>query len=228
MLNSLEVTGRASTHVADVPELGCTVHRDVVGPLRTLHAAARADGIELAIVSSFRGFDRQVDIWNAKYRGDRPLYDRGGCLLDRTCLDAAGLVDAILAWSALPGASRHHWGTDFDVVDGAAIAGGYKPQLRPQEFAPGGVFARLDAWLAANLARFGFFRPYRTDRGGVQPEAWHLSFARTASIAIEELSLEVLIEAVSASSMHGREVVLARIPELYERFVRRIDPPDRG
>ncbi|MGH8311064.1 MAG: D-alanyl-D-alanine carboxypeptidase family protein, partial [Steroidobacteraceae bacterium] len=74
MLNSLEVTGRASTHVADVPELGCTVHRDVVGPLRTLHAAARADGIELAIVSSFRAFDRQVDIWNAKYRGDRPLY----------------------------------------------------------------------------------------------------------------------------------------------------------
>jgi hypothetical protein len=39
------------------------------------------------------------------------------------------------------------------------------------------------------------------------------------------LSLEVLLDAVSASSMLGREAVLARIAELYERYVMRIDPP---
>ncbi len=33
-------------------------------------------------------------------------------------------VAAILVWSALPGASRHHWGTDCDVIDAAALPPG--------------------------------------------------------------------------------------------------------
>jgi len=225
MLNPLELTGRASTHVMALPELGCTVHAGVVEPLRALHEAARADGVELKVVSSFRPFDRQVEIWNAKFLGSRPLHGRDGRLLDRAQLDPNALIDAILAWSALPGASRHHWGTDVDIAGGAAMAAGYQAQLLPEEFAPGGVFVALNAWLEANLPRFGFFRPYRTDRGGVQPEAWHASFAPVASVAIDALSLEVLIEAIAASSMFGRDVVLARIPELYERYVRGFDPP---
>ena|SRR5688572_4598848 len=225
MLNRLELTGRAASHVTAVPELGCIVHREVAASLLSMQAAARADRVEIGIASSFRAFDRQVDIWNTKFTGARPVYDRSGVLLDRSRLDAVALIDAILAWSALPGASRHHWGTDVDVVDAAATAAGYRPQLLPHEYAPGGVFFALDTWITANAKRFGFFRPYRTDRGGVQPEPWHLSFAPIASIALEALSLEVLIEAVGASIMHGREVVLARIPELYERYVRRIDSP---
>jgi LAS superfamily LD-carboxypeptidase LdcB len=225
MLNRLELTGRAATHVVHLPELSCTVHHDVAAPLTAMRAAARAEGLEIGVASSFRDFERQVGIWNAKFRGDRKLYDREGVLLAHSSLDAVALIDAILAWSALPGASRHHWGTDFDVVDAAIVASGYRPELLPHEFAPGGVFARLDAWIGVNAARFGFFRPYRTDRGGVQPEAWHLSFAPVASAALGEFSLEVLIDAVSASSMLGREAVLARIAELYERYVMRIDPP---
>ena len=225
MLNPLELTGRASTHVEEVPELGCTVHRSMLDPLRAMVARARADGLEIAIASSFRPFQRQVDIWNAKYRGERALYARDGRRLEHALLDPSALIDAILAWSALPGASRHHWGTDIDVVDGSVVAAGYKAQLLPHEFAPGGVFAGLDAWITANAARFGFFRPYRTDRGGVQPEAWHLSFAPAASPALATFSLEVLIEAVASSTVLGREGVLARLPEIYERYVMRIDPP---
>lgn len=226
MLDPLELTGRSSTHVVELPELGGTVHREAAEALHALHAAARADGIEIGLASSFRAFDRQVDIWNAKYRGQRTLFDRNGEPLDHGSLDEPQLVDAILAWSALPGASRHHWGTDIDVVDAAVVARGYRPQLLPREFAPGGAFARLDVWLSANAGRFGFFRPYRTDRGGVQPEAWHLSFAPVATAALDALTLGVLVEAVSASSILGREAVLARIPELYERYVCRIDPPE--
>jgi LAS superfamily LD-carboxypeptidase LdcB len=225
MLNPLELTGRAATHVVGVPELGGTLHRGAAQAARELRDACRASGIELAITSSFRSFDRQVQIWNAKYTGERPVLTRDGRPFDRTRADPNALVDAILAWSALPGASRHHWGTDFDVVDGSVVAGGYRPQLVPEEYAPGGVFERLGAWLDANLARHGFFRPYRREREGVQPEAWHLSYAPIAIAALAELSLEVLIDAVAASSMHGRDVVLARIPELYERYVKDIDPP---
>lgn len=226
MLNPLELTGRVSTHVVALPELGCTLHHEAAEAVTGLHRAARAAGIELAIVSSFRTFDRQVQIWNAKYAGERPVHARDGSLFDRTRADPNALVDAILAWSALPGASRHHWGTDFDVVDGSVLASGYQPQLVPEEFARGGVFARLAAWLDGNLGAHGFFRPYRTPRDGVQPEAWHVSYAPIATGALTALSLEVLIEAVASSGMHGREVVLARIPELYERYVKGVDPPE--
>ena len=172
MFNSLELTGRCSTHVREVPELGCILHAEAVPQVLAMRAAARAVGIELAIVSSFRDFDRQMALWNAKYSGARQLLDRDGRELTHALLSESALIDAILIWSALPGASRHHWGTDLDVIDRAAVAPDYRPQLVPAEFGSNGPFARLDAWLAANMAKFGFFRPYSTDRGGVQPVSY--------------------------------------------------------
>jgi hypothetical protein len=97
--------------------------------------------------------------------------------------------------------------------------------LVPAEFASDGPFARLDAWLAANMATFGFFRPYTTDRGGVQPEPWHLSFAPIAQPALAALTLPVLTAALEASALRGRAAVLARLPEIYAQYVTAIDPP---
>jgi LAS superfamily LD-carboxypeptidase LdcB len=225
MLNSLELTGRADSHVEEVASLGGAVHRSVVGALTALREAARQDGIDLWVVSSFRGFGHQTAIWNAKFSGERRLLDRQGQPIDPATLDNRALIDAILIWSALPGASRHHWGTDVDVIDRAALPAGYAPQLVQQEFAAGGVFESLGVWLARNLTRFDFFRPYNTDRGGVMPEPWHISYAPVAVPALEALSLEILLEAVATSSMLGRENVLQRLPELYARYVLAVDEP---
>jgi len=225
MLNSLELTGRTASHVQPVRELEATLHPEVADAALALREAARADGIEVAIVSSFRDFTRQVAIWNAKYRGERPLLDRQGNPLVAAALSERARVDAILLWSALPGASRHHWGTDIDVVDRAAVPEGFRPQLTAAEFATGGPFLRLNDWLTLNMARFGFFRPYTVDRGGVQPEPWHLSYAPVAAPALRALSLEVLMEAVAGASMDGRENVLIRLPELYSRYVMSVDAP---
>jgi len=225
MFNSLELTGRASTHVREFPELGCILHQDAALQALAMRAAARTVGIELAIVSSFRDFDRQLVLWNAKYDGERQLLDRDGRALSHAQLSESARIDAILIWSALPGASRHHWGTDMDVVDRAAVAPDYRPQLIPAEFAGNGPYARLDAWLAANMGTFGFFRPYTTDRGGVQPEPWHLSFAPVAEPALAALTPQILRAALAASALRGREAVLARLPEIYTRYVSAIDPP---
>jgi LAS superfamily LD-carboxypeptidase LdcB len=225
MFNSLELTGRCSTHVREIPELGCILHSEAALQALAMRAAARTAGIELAIVSSFRDFDRQLVLWNSKYSGERQLLDRDGRVLSHARLSESALIDAILTWSALPGASRHHWGTDMDVVDRAAVAADYRPQLVPAEFAANGPFARLDAWLAANMETFGFFRPYTTDRGGVQPEPWHLSFAPVAEPALAALTPQILSAALAASGMHGRELVLARLPQIYTRYVTAIDPP---
>jgi LAS superfamily LD-carboxypeptidase LdcB len=225
MLNSLELTGRATTHVRPVPELACTLHYDAVAATLALREAAAADGIDLAVVSGFRDFARQVTIWNSKFRGERPLLDRFERAIDATCLDDRARVDAILLWSALPGASRHHWGTDIDVVDRAATAADYRPRLTAEEFAPSGPYSRLDGWLAANLQQFGFFRPYAVDCGGVQPEPWHLSYAPVAVPALAALTPEVLTEAVASSSILGRKHVLARVAELHSRFVASVSSP---
>ena len=219
-MNALELTGRARTHVIEVPELGCSVHRDVVAPLLDLAAAARAEaGIELSVVSAFRDFGRQCDIWNAKWRGERALLDRSGRPLAAQGLDTDARIDAILAWSALPGASRHHWGTDLDVIDRVALPSGYRPQLVPQEYEPGGVFGRLGAWLAASIGRFGFYRPYSRDLGGVQPEPWHLSHAATARPACAALTVEVMAEAIGSAEIEGRARLLERMADIRARFV---------
>jgi LAS superfamily LD-carboxypeptidase LdcB len=225
MLNPLELTGRASTHVSEVPELGATLHKEAAAAALALREAARADGLELEIVSSFRDFSRQEAIWNGKYLGERPLLDRSERPVDITALDERGIVDAILLWSALPGASRHHWGTDMDVVDRSAVGPDYRPRLTASEFSGDGPFTRLDSWLGANMRRFGFFRPYTKDRGGVQPEPWHLSFAPVAVPALAALTQDVLMEAIATSSMYGREHVLGRLPELHSRFVRAVSSP---
>lgn len=225
-LDERELTGRARSHVIELGMPPCTLHREAAEPFLAMRAAAAAAGIDLVPVSSFRDFDRQLAIWNAKFCGERTLYDAVGRALDRSRLDPGALIDTILIWSALPGASRHHWGSDLDVIDRAALPPGYEPQLLPHEFAPGAPFAALDAWLAENAGRFGFFRPYASFRGGVRPEPWHLSFAPVAEPALEALSVECLAATLEASDMAGLEAVLGRLPELHARYVRAVDRPD--
>ena len=223
MLNSQQLTGRAATHIREAPDLQARLHSEVIEPARALCAAAAKSGSELVIASSFRDFDRQVAIWNAKYRGERPLLDRHGEPLDALKLDERARVDAILLWSALPGASRHHWGSDFDVFDRAAITADYRPQLTVAEFTGDGPFASFSDWLGLNLAQLGFFRPYSTDRGGVHPEPWHLSYAPVSGPALPRLTLDVLYEAIDNSELLGREHVLTRLPEIHAKYVMAVD-----
>ena len=225
MLNSLEMTGRSRTHIDAAVEFGCLLHPAAYQALREMRAAALAAGIELSVVSAFRDFERQLLIWNAKFRGERPLLDRNGIELRRDSLDDSQAIDAILCWSALPGASRHHWGSDFDVIDRRRIPEGYSVALVPGEFAAGGIFAPLDRWLETHMRDFGFFRPYRIDRGGVRPEAWHLSFAPVAVPTLQDLTLEILREALQEAAIDGRELLLERLPEIYYRYVQGVDSP---
>ena len=78
MLNELELTGRATTHVDQRDELGAAIHRDVLKPFLAVKVAAARAGIDLEIASGFRDFGAQLRSWNMKYRGERPLYDAAG------------------------------------------------------------------------------------------------------------------------------------------------------
>ena len=224
-MNELELTGRARTHVVELMDPPCTLHFEAAASFLAMRDAASVDGFALTPRSSFRDFDAQLKIWNGKWLGERPIYDRQGVLLERSQLSDAQTVEAILNWSAVPGGSRHHWGSDVDVFDAASMPPGYQLQLIPAEYAPDGVFARFSAWLDQHMGRYGFFRPYRTDRGGVSPEPWHISYAPVSLSALESLSLSTLRHVLEASSIAGKAHVLARLPEIYTRFLLAIDPP---
>ena len=224
-MNAAELTGRTSTHVAEVIDAGVYLHVQVAAPFMNLRRRALGEGIDLVAVSAFRDFERQLAIWNGKYRGERPLYDAAGQLLRAQKLGGRERVEAILHWSALPGASRHHWGTDVDLIDRSAIESGSVALLTAAEYASGGPFAPLAAWLEENAAQFGFFRPYRGVRSGVQPEPWHFSFAPLAEGARRALTPAILREAIEAAPLLGKEHVMPALEDLHARYVAAIDLP---
>ena len=228
-MNELELTGRARTHIEQIDDPLTALHRDVVEPFRALREAAARDGLDVMPFSAFRDFNQQVEIWNRKFRGERPLYDRAGKVREHAELTEAQLVDAILVWSAVPGASRHHWGSEIDVYDRAAMPEGYRVELLPEEYAPGGVFERLTQWLDANLGRFDFYRPYDRDRGGVYPEPWHISYAPVSSAALLALTPEVVARALQQEPVLGKGLVMQRLPEIWRTYVANVATvPVRG
>jgi len=218
-----QLTGRVRTHLRELRDPPCALHSEVISPFLAMRAAAAADGIELVAFSSFRDFDRQLGIWNGKFRGERPIQDRSGKPLDALALSPAERVAAILWWSALPGASRHHWGTDFDVLDARAMPEGYKLRVVPEEYQADGIFHRLTHWLDAHMHAYGFFRPYTTDRGGVAPEPWHLSYATVAGHAQAAFTVENLRAVLAQSAIEGKEEVLAALESNYANYVLNVD-----
>lgn len=130
---------------------GVPVHRSLLDPLAELTARAAARGFELALASGFRSIERQCHIWNAKANGQRSVLDDAGVPLDIADLEPEALMFAILRWSALPGTSRHHWGTDVDVYDRAALPAGESLQLTLAECR--GPFAAFHQWLDGELAQ---------------------------------------------------------------------------
>lgn len=219
VLSDLELTGRASSHVQQCEQPRCTLHRDAFSALQAMSRAALADGIEIVPVSSFRSFEQQLWIWNAKYQGERILRGRDNSVLDSAALSPAERVAAILVWSALPGASRHHWGSDCDLVDRRTAPAQGPIDLLDVDFAPGGRYAALNDWLGERAADYGFFRPYDQDRGGVLPEPWHLSFAPVAGPAQAAMSVGLLRSALAQAPLQGAEIVAQQLPELFGRYV---------
>ena len=212
----------------DAESLSARVHHDVIKPFLQLKDDAERAGFDLQVLSGYRSFEKQLSIWNRKATGKLAVLDSDAVPMDIGRLSARELVFAILRWSALPGASRHHWGTDLDVYDEAARPQGYEIELIPEEVESGGMFGRLHGWLderIAAAAAFGFFRPYDRDRQGVAPERWHLSHGPTAMTYERRLTTELLRETIERADLELKEVVLENLDEIYERFVININQP---
>nr|WP_315178234.1 M15 family metallopeptidase [uncultured Cardiobacterium sp.] len=219
MFSDLELTGRARSHIIQYTSPRFAAHPQAAEAFMAMRAAAQKDGIDMVPFSTFRDFNTQLRIWNYKYIGKKPLYDADGQVRERNGMTEEQIIRHILDWSALPGGSRHHWGTEIDVVDAAVMPTGYQPKLLPIEVEEGGIFYALHQWLDDNIHRFGFFRPYQKQQGGMFPEPWHLSYASLSTQAMKELSPELLADTLRETEILGKETVLSLLPEIYQNHI---------
>lgn len=139
---------------------GMWLRQDAYDSFVAMHAAAAADGVELVIVSAHRDYRKQRRIWQTAWQ------NRAG-----THPDALQRARKILQYKAMPGASRHHWGTEVDLN---SLQNGWF------EFGRGLALYR---WLSEHAAAFGFCQVYgpREHRGdGYLEEKWHWSYLPAA------------------------------------------------
>jgi len=203
------LTGITDSHTA-LWKSSIRIHQEVFEPLQKMEQAAQKAGFEIQVCSGFRSFERQVEIWNRKVQS-------------KPDLRASEKIASILRWSALPGTSRHHWGTDLDIIDAKALTADRKVQLVPEEFEGEGPFCKLHDWLDVNMEDFGFYRPYQTERGGVSPERWHLSYFPLAENYLSLLSEDLVRKVLSESPLLLKEEVLSMLSEIFSKYVRNVD-----
>jgi len=166
--------------------------------------SARKEGVSLRVRSATRNFDRQAQIWGAKWRGERTLSN--GVNLGTAQMSDSAKARMILLYSSMPGTSRHHWGTD---VDFNAFENDY--------FKVGQGLAEYE-WLLKNAAQFGFYQPYTSKasgRTGYEEERWHWSY-RPLSLKLAEL-YRVEVGYGDISGFDGAEV--APIVHAIEEYV---------
>lgn len=215
------ILGLDESHLVIDGRLGCKLDPTAVPALHRLAQRAEAAGFTLAVASSYRNFERQLTIWNNKARGLRPILDDDGNALPIDSLSPYEKVLAILRWSALPGASRHHWGTDIDVYDSSRMPEDYSLQLTVEETKGAGPFAEFHQWLSKELQRSDcdFYQPYAIDCGGIAPEPWHLSYAPLAREYALVLTEDVLRAQITQTDIALKEIILANLTDIYTRFV---------
>jgi len=181
-----------------------TVLPEVNIALEEMTKAARNDGIEIKVVSAYRSYDRQKDIWNSKFM----KFEKQG-------LKNLAIIDEIIKYSTIPGTSRHHWGTDIDIIDGAQTDNG--DLLLTKKFHGNGPYSNLRKWMEANAEKFGFLKPYNQDpkRKGFLYEPWHYSYAEK-SISMLNAYLEMdAISLIKDRDLLGADLLDSKFIKTY-------------
>ncbi|WP_405247311.1 M15 family metallopeptidase [Cellulophaga sp. Asnod2-G02] len=173
---------------------GINLRKEAHDAFIEMKRAAYTGGIDLKIVSSYRSFDRQQVIFENKFI----KYTDAGM----TPLDA---ISKIIEYSTIPGTSRHHWGTDIDVIDGYQKVSG--DVLVPSKYGEDQPFADFKKWMDENSEKFGFYLVYTDDkkRRGFKYEPWHYSYAPISIPMLETFRSKNLLQIYKDEDFLGSE-----------------------
>jgi LAS superfamily LD-carboxypeptidase LdcB len=151
--------------------------KEVADSLAHMIQAARKEGITIKVISASRNFTDQKAIWERKYDARKSKFKT-----------EAELSSDILMYSSMPGTSRHHWGTDFDINS-----------LEPAYYTTG-KGAKEYAWMKAHASEYGFCQVYnhKSIRTGYNDEPWHWSF-----MPLSSRFLKMYVELVSYQDITG-------------------------
>ncbi|MDN0005042.1 M15 family metallopeptidase [Providencia stuartii] len=219
MMTIAMLTGRSTDHLVTLGGNHRLQFNATKAFLSMQQAAAKA-GFKLQSASAFRDFSRQQLIWNEKFTGKRPVLDKQSNPLDISVLSEGELCETILHWSALPGASRHHWGTEIDVYDPLRLPEGQSLQLEPWEYEQGGYFAELNQWLSDNMATYDFYRPFTAKNAGVAYEPWHISYWPLSHDAEQLLTPQVVQSVLQEEVILGKDWLLANLEYVFNRYIK--------
>lgn len=172
-----------------------------------MQIAAKKDGIDLKIASAHRGYDRQKLIWNTKFKKFTTEFN----------LKPNQAVYEIIRFSTIPGTSRHHWGTEIDIIDN-----NYPDEedvLIAKKFQKGGVFFKLKNWLNINSEKFGFYITYNNDpnRKGFEHEPWHYSYAPVSKKMLSLFLKSDLKKVIKKEEIKGSEYFTDDFIEKYKK-----------
>ena len=173
---------------------------------KAMQTEAKKDGIDLKVVSSFRSYAAQKGIWNRKYKR---FISEG--------LTGPEAIKKIIEYSTLPGTSRHHWGTDIDLIEGSEIVEG---DVLLEEHFHQGAYQKLHRWLQKNATRFGFDIVYTNDslRKGFLYEPWHYSYTPLSKEFLKTYQEKELIYSIKQdSTLLGKEFISPKFLENYYR-----------
>lgn len=137
--------------------------------------AAATDSIDLKIISATRDFNYQKMLWENKWTGKTKVENKK---LPTWIKDGVKRAYKILEYTAPPGFTRHHWGTDIDINS-----------VEPEYFDTD-EGKLVYQWLCNNAPNFGFCQTYKSfdanRQQGFQEEKWHWSFVEIADLIWQE------------------------------------------
>ncbi|HFS67017.1 MAG TPA: D-alanyl-D-alanine carboxypeptidase family protein [Flavobacteriia bacterium] len=141
------------------------LQKEVHDALQKMIRAAKKDNVHIVLISGYRSFNHQKRIWNRKF----DKYRKQGYSV-KEC------INKITNYTAIPGTSRHHWGTDVDLSD--KYANGLNNNKR----------AIFNQWMQKNAKKFGFYLVYTNDknRTGYKFESWHFTYKKLSKPLLDK------------------------------------------
>ncbi|MDC3110165.1 M15 family metallopeptidase [Flavobacteriales bacterium] len=203
MANKLMHTQEINTEILigmdDSRIVSDTIHleKETYSAFIKMKDAAEKDGIIIKLVSGFRDFYRQQMIWNNKYKK----------FTNEFSLDGPTAIKEIIRFSTIPGTSRHHWGTEIDIID--KNFENEKNLLISKKYEEGGIFNSLKKWMDKNSKRFGFYIVYDDDsnRPGFEYEPWHYTYKPISDLYQREFLKLNLKSIISKTKVEGKEFI---------------------
>ena len=199
LMQTQEINTEILIGIDDSRIVSDTIHleKETYSAFIKMKDAAEKDGIIIKLVSGFRDFNRQQMIWNNKYKK----------FTNEFSLDGPTAIKEIIRFSTIPGTSRHHWGTEIDIID--KNFENEKDLLISKKYEEGGIFNSLKKWMDKNSKRFGFYIVYDDDsnRPGFEYEPWHYTYKPISDLYQREFLKLNLKSIISKTKVEGKEFI---------------------